>query len=279
MNTVPPLPERRAAHAAAAHSTQVLVVGGFNTERHRELNRLDVYDVQKNTWTQKANMPTARFFLSAEFLGEELYVVGGGWGIQDGIATVERYNPDRDSWGGVSGLPIPRSRLAVCAYQGKLWTLGGYSKAAGNHAVIEIFDPRTGKWAKGPPLPVAKHGLGAAVLNQTIHVFGGEPGNEDHWVLQNDKWKALAKLPRPMLFHGWGVVNNKLYVMGGHGNGVSKLVHEYDPVRDAWTRKGDMPIGRSRYATAVVQGKIYAIGGEIDEESVSRYDPRIDRWE
>lgn len=277
---IPPLPEGRAAHAAAAYGMQVFVVGGFNTERHADLNRLDVYDVRRNTWIRKVDMPAGRFFLAAEFLGKDLYVAGGGQGQQDGIAAVERYNIDRNRWDMIPGLPTPRSRLAVCAYQGKLWAIGGYSRsAASNHAVVEIYDPHTGKWTKGPPLPAAKHGLGAAVLNQTIHVFGGEPGQEEHYVLQGNQWKRLAKLPRPMLFHGWGVVDNKLYVMGGHGNGVSRLVHEYDPVRKVWTRKGDMPVGRSRYAAAVVQRKIYAIGGELDEESMSRYDPCTDKWE
>ena len=40
---------------------------------------------------------------------------------------------------------------------------------------------------------------------------------------------------------------------------VANLAAEGD-----WTRKSDMPTQRSGFATSVVNGKIFAIGGEID---------------
>ena len=52
-----------------------------------------------------------------------------------------------------------------------------------------------------------------------------------------------------------------------------------------WTRKADMLTQRSDFATCIVNGKIYAIGGEIDKfgdmeiSSVEMYDPKSDTWE
>ncbi len=52
-----------------------------------------------------------------------------------------------------------------------------------------------------------------------------------------------------------------------------------------WTRKADMPTARSLFSTAVVDGKIYVIGGEVDKigemsiAKVERYDPKTDTWE
>ncbi len=51
-----------------------------------------------------------------------------------------------------------------------------------------------------------------------------------------------------------------------------------------WTRKADMPTVRSSFSTCVVDGKIYAIGGEIDRfgdmgiATVEMYDPKSDTW-
>lgn len=60
---------------------------------------------------------------------------------------------------------------------------------------------------------------------------------------------------------------------------VANLAAEGD-----WTRKADMPTQRSGFATSVVNGKIFAIGGEIDAfgdislATVEMYDPKTDTW-
>ena len=57
------------------------------------------------------------------------------------------------------------------------------------------------------------------------------------------------------------------------------------PAEENWERKADMPTQRSGFATSVVNGKIYAIGGEVDKfgdmelSTVEMYDPKSDTWE
>lgn len=52
-----------------------------------------------------------------------------------------------------------------------------------------------------------------------------------------------------------------------------------------WTQKADMPTQRSGFDTCIVDGKIYAIGGEIEGfgnlsvPTVEMYDPKADTWE
>ena len=54
---------------------------------------------------------------------------------------------------------------------------------------------------------------------------------------------------------------------------------------ETWTRKADMPTVRSGFATCLVNGKIYAIGGEVERfgnlsiPTVEMYDPKTDTWE
>jgi len=51
---------------------------------------------------------------------------------------------------------------------------------------------------------------------------------------------------------------------------------------DGWLEKAEMPTARSNLATAVVDGRIYAIGGEIANfqrlSVVEEYNPRTDSW-
>ena len=61
---------------------------------------------------------------------------------------------------------------------------------------------------------------------------------------------------------------------------VTKLAAE-----ENWMRKADMPTQRSSFDTCIVNGKIYAIGGEIEGfgnlsvSTVEMYDPKTDTWE
>lgn len=54
---------------------------------------------------------------------------------------------------------------------------------------------------------------------------------------------------------------------------------------ETWTRKANMPTQRSGFATCVVNGKIYAIGGNIQGfgnlsiSTVEMYDPETDTWQ
>jgi N-acetylneuraminic acid mutarotase len=84
------------------------------------------------------------------------------------------------------------------------------------------------------------------------------------------------------------VVNDKIYAIGGFSStsgSVARLlatVEEYDPATDAWTTKAEMPGKRSNPSSAVVDGKIYVMGGWPAPGSASAsvlvYDPLTDSW-
>ncbi|MCP4135024.1 MAG: hypothetical protein GY754_28880, partial [bacterium] len=51
------------------------------------------------------------------------------------------------------------------------------------------------------------------------------------------------------------------------------------PISGTWTEKnGELSTGRDEFATAVVNGKIYAIGGDGRIDIVEEYDPAADTW-
>jgi N-acetylneuraminic acid mutarotase len=101
-------------------------------------------------------------------------------------------------------------------------------------------------------------------------------------------WMQKGDMPTPRWTHTSAVVNGKIYVIGGGesepGDKVLSAVEEYDPVTDTWTRKADMPIPRGWISpsSAVVDGKIYVIGGDdgvsMGSPAVQEYDPATDTW-
>ena len=83
-------------------------------------------------------------------------------------------------------------------------------------------------------------------------------------------------MPTPRMGIHANAVDDRIYVIGGDqiiaGSVPSGLVEVYDPSTDTWTRKADMPTARGFFGTAVVDGKIYAIGGS---PNMNEHDPGI----
>jgi len=91
------------------------------------------------------------------------------------------------------------------------------------------------------------------------------------------------------------VVDGKIYAIAGQSsddvnNPETELdvVEMYDPATDTWTTRTPIPTARAALASAVVNGKIYAIAGGIVEVTfspyllatsvVEEYDPATDAW-
>jgi N-acetylneuraminic acid mutarotase len=55
----------------------------------------------------------------------------------------------------------------------------------------------------------------------------------------------------------------------------------YDPGTDAWQTRAPMPTARSGIAAAVLEGKIFVVGGEAPSgtfNQVEAYDPKANSW-
>ncbi|KAI4887638.1 hypothetical protein NFI96_003814 [Prochilodus magdalenae] len=89
--------------------------------------------------------------------------------------------------------------------------------------------------------------------------------------------------------HCMETFQDRLYVAGGvsdtGGRVVDQLACEfYDPVRDSWTSISPLSVPHVGAASAVLEGKIYVIGGYCHEDysdtkRVHRYDPAVQCWE
>ena len=104
---------------------------------------------------------------------------------------------------------------------------------------------------------------------------------------QEGTWarKADMKIPRGGL--STAVVDGKIYAIGGvtRVGGLPQTlstVEAYDPATNKWTERAAMPTKRYSLSTAVVNGKIYAIGGSGGGgdvlSTVEVYDPKRNIW-
>ncbi len=115
---------------------------------------------------------------------------------------------------------------------------------------------------------------------------GGSVSPSSHF-----NWTGKAAMPTARTMLSSGVVNGKIYAIGGYtgsySTSTSNIVgtaEEYDPATNTWATKTSMPTARKGLAAAVVNGKIYAIGGSGNcagncaGSTVEEYDPATDTW-
>lgn len=97
-------------------------------------------------------------------------------------------------------------------------------------------------------------------------------------------------MPTPRSLLGAGVIGGKLYAVGGFVDSAgfvvgTSVLEVYDPQSNAWTTKAPMPHASGDLAVGVVNGILYAVGGQDHPQDESppfnylqAYDPATDTW-
>ena len=229
------------------------------------------YDAAGDKWTRKKNMPLAAHHVAVTENAGKIYVFGGGVQKQAGgqsyvpANNAWEYDPAADSWKALAAMPTARLAAVAAAVGGKIYVMGG----AGNYKAREgqSLDP-----------------------NQPHRVFDV---NEVYDPATNS-WASKQVLPTPRSAMFAGVVNGKVYLIGGRVGAAfatvgsaTDIVEEYDPATDKWGfLKDRMPTPRDEGVAVVYNNRIYVAGGESINalnNSVSRafevYDPASNSWQ
>lgn len=264
-------------------SNQQMNGNGLGFEAPSLQNALFMSPQAGDTWTKKADMPTARSYTSSSAVNGKIYVIGGY--SDKGLSTVEEYDPITDTWTTKADMPTARCGLATSAVNGKIYAIGGISMN-GPVTAIEEYDPAKDKWTWKANMSGNRAYLSSSVVNGKIYIIGGYfHGNPDRplSIVEEydpiaDKITTKANMPTPRAWLSTGAVNGKIYAIGGseHQGVAFPTVEEYDPVADKWTKKADMPTAMDCLSTCVVDGKIYVTGG-LDSE-VYEYNPLASIW-
>ena len=241
---------------------------------------------EEGKWTKKASMPTPRCGLSTSVVNGKIYAIGGATdskGIQT-VPTVEEYDPVTDTWTRKADMPTPRNWVSTSVVNGKIYAIGGRRKDKVLSAVEE-YDPARNKWTKKANMPIARERLSTSVVNGKIYAIGGGggvwPNNrqfstvEEYDPLRNT-WTKKAGMPTPRSSLSTGVVDGKIYAIGGwDGNAFIRTVEEYNPETNRWTKKADIPEQAGTSEAVTVNRKIYVMTVNL---SVEEYNPATDRW-
>lgn len=201
-------------------------------------------------------------------------------------------NAIEDSWETMEPMPTARSGLGVAVVDGKIYAIGGYN---GSYlGTNEMYDPKTNGWTAKTSMPTPRCNFAITAYQNKIYVIGGEISqgivgsiNEVYDPL-TDTWETKTGLPNARSLLCANVVNNKIYLIGGLGTGFPPWVctqdtFVYDPDTDSWVTKAPIPTPISDYASAVIDNKLYVIGGRdignmVKYDETHIYDTQTDNW-
>ncbi len=213
--------------AGAAVNGKIYIVAGITNGVNTTIASTEVYDVASDTWTNGPALPEPRHHPWAAALDGKLYVIGG-------YSSLERpwpahntnfvLDPKTNVWTSKRPMPTSRGALAVVAYKGKLYAIGGAIPRE-QLTTVEIYDPKTDAWTTGAPMPTAREHISAEVIGDHIYVVAG-------------------RAPKP------GDINN------------FATLEAYTPATNTWRAVATMSPARTGAVAAVVNNKLYLIGGD-----------------
>jgi N-acetylneuraminic acid mutarotase len=282
--------------------------------------------------TLLAQMPTSPYKKAAPFPepDEELYGVPangkmyviGGWGDGKARGVNYEYDPATDVWTKKSPMPRPAHHAALAAVNGKIYAFGGFVAPATTAIPLGAawepiadsweFNPATNSWKALAPLPGKRGSAIAAEVGGKIFVIGGattmegskDPfftafgparvlGSNDVYDPATNTWESRNAMSVPRNHAFSGVVNGKIYVIGGRTGHAfilsatnTDVVEEYNPASNMWSiPKERMPTARSGGASGSDGRRIYVAGGEVTTtelvgafRAVEAYEPATNSW-
>jgi N-acetylneuraminic acid mutarotase len=277
-------------------------------------------------WSTLAVFPEPSEELYGITTGGKLYVFGGqqlGW---KSLGMVYEYDPATDFWTKKKDMPLPAHHAALAEHNGKIYVIGGFvvprsaqqANPPGWEPIDNVweYDPRGDAWRALAPLPSNRGSAVAGVVDGKIFAIGGaanHPGSKESYIDRTrgrpslhravatnevydpatNRWDSRNPMPTARNHSAIGVVNGRIYVIGGRIGSVfmstgsnTDIVEEYDPATDQWGGiRAPMPTPRSGGAWGVHNGRIYFAGGEGRSyqfsaafKAVEAYDPVGNAW-
>ncbi len=234
--TVPTSPLTRYEVGMAELDGKIYIVGGYSNSDNQVHSTLQVYDPASSSWDTKPSMSYDRKLSSVVGLNGKLYVFGGQdrWGNNQ--TYLEVYDPIAETWTIKTTLPFNASQYVSpgVAINGKIYLM--------DWQTIHIYDPPTDTWDSFTTNQTGRNGVSLQVIGDQFYIVGGEDGtilNEVFLVDVVAQTVTPTSNAMPTARHSavTGVIDGKLYVIGGQTNGGTNqpMVEIFNPASGTWT--------------------------------------------
>ncbi len=208
-------------------------------------------------------------------------------------------------WKTFSALGEARSHPAVSVYQDKIYSFGGGGDAFKSLNLSEVYDPNLDQWSALSPMPTQRSGASAVTFGDAIYVMGGgfkKPDGRfkflttvEAYYPKEDRWETQPSLLQPHDYPACAVLDNKIYIIGGHHPDATEGGPQTDPAfsfterwdvsSKPWESVDDMPTPRFAASAITIDDQLWVLGGVAatpegfhEYDLIEVYDPKTSRW-
>jgi N-acetylneuraminic acid mutarotase len=204
------------------------------------------------------------------------------------------------SWREVAPTTVGRSEGMGAVVNGKLYLFGGYVDTTFKPTNRgDVYDPATNPWRQVASLPFGVSHMGTVAVGDSIYFAGGYPATGTNQTFSTTAvWRydtvadSFSNLPALPSARGGGALvalGRVLHFFGGSDaarkDAAQHWALDLNNLAAGWVVRAPLPLATNHVAGAVVDGKIYCIGGQQNQDSaavqraeVQMYDPATDRW-
>ena len=244
-------------------------------------NDVECYIADTNEFFKLKQLPfKKRNEFSVCTIGNDIYVSGG-------LRSAEfwKYDTVFDTWLRGPNLAHARRRHGMCAVDDQIFVLGGFDED-NVLSSIEFWDLECNRWEDGGHLNQPVENMGYVSYGKIIFLFGGKNNEE---VVTNcvQSYNTVSKqcttlncdLPANDMCLSAVVMQSYIYVVGLEG------VFRFCPDREVWEILPDMCCARDFVSLAVLEEKLYSLGGRrrgakdnLYTDIIECYDPETNFW-
>lgn len=263
-----------------------------------DIGELAEYDPLKDRWIIRPPLSTPRLRTGLASAGGKLFSIGGGQNSSP-VSTVEEYDPETQNWALRTSMTSSRVSVAVAEALGKLYAIGGSSNVSEISpspltTVEEGTLPPTGSVLQTPTGDVVTTGSGqvtirwnpvAGATSYNLYMASDINLDQGNYASLPDGAK-LVGVTSPHTITG--LSNGKTYYFFMTAADAGRESEESfgtsatptAPPGLLWRTKASMPTPRLEAGAAVVNGKIYVVGGFSGSAltTTEEYDPVTDTW-
>lgn len=247
MTSLGSLSQTREGITVSSAGNKILFAGGFNGPGNIPSSRVDIYDINNNTFTT-AELSEARYNLTTTVLGNKIFFAGGN--KEKGFSSrVDIYDVVFNTWT-TAELSLERALMAGAAAVDKVLFAGGvgpqiYPHSSGN-PVVDIYDVSNNTWTTAHLSNrignnVGEVGIAATVIGTKIYLagnasdwlawdFGSFSSTINIYDASTGIW-SISNLSIPKGFMAGIAVDNKNYWAGGVYNQNEKITDQVE-IRD-----------------------------------------------
>ena len=250
---------------SAVMANKLYVIGGHDGTSI--LSDTQVYDPTTDQWASGPSLPISIDHSTSISWGDKIYVFGGQ-NDQGKSGRVFMLNSHSIAWQEVSPMSYARLGCRAIVVANKIWVIGG-ADSIGVSDKIEVYDPRLDQWEEGPVLSVAKNAPAVWLHENRIFVAAGTSGPNifsssiHYYDLLNEKWESSGTTPEQVASMGYGLINQKIYLAGGHkASGGTNKVFAADlnasiaGVYDLYRKDGNASAGTPMVQAEVADGSV-----------------------